>query len=144
MKPDFTKPSGLLLGLLYFFVLAILLLIVIAFNAKITGSISTYGVNKTVGWGWDILNWLPVFAIVSLLLYILGYLILFLCKATISKKLSVINLSLVLLSLFLSFFRGYDSMYMLNLLVPVLSVLVLFVNIGFAIGNSKAVKRNAA
>ena len=138
---NFSKPSGPLLGLLYFFVISILLVLLLFVVVNSAGSFSTYGVSKTVGWGWNIINWLPLISSLCLLLYILVYFILLLCKATVSKVLSILNLCLVIPLFPIILFP--DCCYTFTTLtwVPMLFVSVLFANIGFAIRYATTAKR---
>ncbi len=138
---NFSKPSGPLLGLLYFFVISILLVLLLFVVVNNAGSFSTYGVSKTVGWGWNIMNWLPLISSLCLLSYILAYFILLLCKATVSKVLSILNLCLVIPLFPIIFFPDYCYTFTTLTWVPMLFVLILFANIGFAIRYATTAKR---
>lgn len=141
MKPDFSKPTGPLLGLLYFFVISILLVLLLFVVVNSAGRFSTYGVSKTVGWGWNIMNWLPLISSLCLLSYILAYFILLLCKATVSKVLSILNLCLVIPLFPFILFPDYSYAFTTLIWIPMLCVLVLFANIGFAIRYATTAKR---
>jgi len=138
---NFSKPSGPLLGLLYFFVISILLVLLLFVVVNNAGSFSTYGVSKTVGWGWNIMNWLPIISSLCLLSYILAYFILLLCKATVSKVLSILNLCLVIPLFPIILFPDYCYTFTTLTWVPMLFVLILFANIGFAIRYATTAKR---
>lgn len=138
---NFSKPSGPLLGLLYFFGISIILVLLLFVVAQSTGSLSTYGVNKTVGWAWDLFNWVPFISLFGLLSYILAYFILLLCKATVSRILSILNLCLVIPLFPIILFPDYSYAYSALTLLPMLCVLVLLANIGFAIRYAITAKR---
>jgi hypothetical protein len=140
MKIDFSKPSGPLLGLLCIIVFLIGCLI-ITFLFQDGQVIGTYGVSKTVGWAWDICNLLPAAVMASTVIIFFGYLILWLCEARVNKIVSITNLILVIVSM-LSLFLNTLNICMVLFGIAVLSVLMVFVNIGFAIANAVAAKRN--
>lgn len=141
INPDFTKPTGPLLGLLYFFVISILLVLLLFVVVNNAGSFSTYGVSKTVGWGWNIMNWLPLISSLCLLWYILAYFILLLCRATVSKVLAILNLCLVVPLFPIILFPDCSYAFTTLTLIPMLCMLVLFANIGFAIRYATTAKR---
>ncbi|MFP9098330.1 hypothetical protein ACLI09_04690 [Flavobacterium sp. RHBU_24] len=141
MNINFSKPSGPLLGLMCIIVfLAVGLIILSLFQDY--PAIGTYGVNKTVGWAWDICNLLPVAVITFIIIFILGYLIMLLFKARVNKIVSMVNLVLLIVPLSFLFINKFDMNCFIFLGIGLLSVLMVFVNIGFAIANSMHSKRN--
>jgi len=140
MKIDFSKPTGPLLGLLCIIVFLIGGLVISSFFQEGL-AIGTYGVNKTVGWAWDICNILPAALMALVVIQILLYLILWLCKARVNKVVSINNLILVIVSM-LSLFTNTLNICMVLFGIAILSIIMVFVNIGFAIANAVRSKRN--
>lgn len=104
----------------------LLVLIAIILIISVTQiEVGVWGMNKTVGWAWDISNlfWSTLgFAFIIIPAF---YLILFFFKIKINKSLSIVQLSLLLLTL-LSF-TGMDSR--LTFLLTILSLVVFITNL---------------
>lgn len=88
-------------------------IVFLSFELNLVG---TWGVNKTVGWAWDITNFAPLVFIPVLIICLLGYCIMWMFKLKVNKVIALLNLSFLLLALGLIF--SYISFIMsLNALV---------------------------
>jgi len=70
--------------------------------AYLTGHQQTYGINKTVGWAYDISNQVFYTALIftfSQILFIIGYLILFLLRRKTNYFLSIAHFEIIILTL---------------------------------------------
>ncbi|AWH86255.1 hypothetical protein HYN59_14550 [Flavobacterium album] len=89
---DFRKPKTLLLSLLVTVIGAFIIILVLGISLG-SGSLGTWGMNKTVGWAWDLMNDLAaLLAIFSTLLFVFGYTFLWILKMRLNSIVSVINL----------------------------------------------------
>ncbi|MEK6152556.1 hypothetical protein WIW50_04825 [Flavobacteriaceae bacterium 3-367] len=113
-----------------FFLIILMLLIFIYF-----GGIGNVGINKTVGWAWDITNWIFFVKNGLWLLFIIGYGILALQKRCTNKNLSILHLILIVLTFFAEDILNIDLrlIFILNLI----SIAVFFMNFVWAIRNRK-------
>ena len=127
---DFKKPSGPLQLLLYV-LLALTVSVFIFFGSSKFG---TYGVNKTVGWAFDICSLVLLSVVVSVLIFILGYCILSLFKTRVNRLVSIIHTAIVLLIIYLLLILDvYNNYCTLQVLLSLISVIIFFINMGFAI-----------
>ena len=108
---DFSKPRVFVLSVL---TLGVILLLVSTLLAILyfTGSpsVGTYGVNKTVGWAWDITNYAPYIGAFVMVLCLLGYSVMWVLKFKVSKSISLINL----VSLIAALLLGSTSMIIMS------------------------------
>lgn len=127
---DFTKPKTFVLSIVI--ILIILLLASLSlFLLYTTGSDSagTYGVNKTVGWGWDITNYAPYTGLFVMVLCLLGYAIMWGLKFKVSKVISLVNL----VSLIAALLLGSTTMIIMSrypeLILSFIAFVMLIVNL---------------
>lgn len=89
---DFRKPRTLLLSL----VLALIGLLIISLVLGVLvrdGSLGSWGMNKTIGWAWDVMNdTAALLAIISTLLFVFGYTFLWILKMRLNNIVSILNL----------------------------------------------------
>ena len=96
--------------------------------AILFGDIKTFGVNKTVGWAYDISNETIFTAILftcSQILFIIGYLVLFLLRRKTNYLISIAHFELIILSLALLSYENFK----INIVLSVVSLILFFVNI---------------
>lgn len=77
--------------------LALLLALQIGILVLKSGSVGTWGVNKTVGWAWDFTNFLFL-ATPLLIVYLLTYLLFFVFKVKQQTILSLLSVILILIN----------------------------------------------
>ncbi|WP_417353445.1 hypothetical protein [Flavobacterium alkalisoli] len=131
---DFSKPRAFVLSVL---TLGVILLLVSTLLAILyfTGSpsVGTYGVNKTVGWAWDITNYAPFVALFVLILCLFGYIIMWVLKFKVSKVASLINLG----SLIVALAVGSTTMLIMSrlpeLILSLIAFVMLLVNFSFGV-----------
>lgn len=120
-----------------FLVLLIPLFFLIIFFWFNFGSSETWGMNKTVGWAWDLSNFnfihFPLY-----LLFLLGYLLLFILKIKTQFTLSAIHLFAIVIPLLI--FSNPKYVY-ITFYSTILSLLIFVANIILSIKNRK--KHNA-
>ncbi|MBS7255233.1 hypothetical protein [Flavobacterium branchiicola] len=118
MKKIFTEYMFLLLTVL--FALGFTL-------AYLFGNMESYGINKTVGWAYSINNQVLISLIFSFsqIIFILGYLIIFLLKRKTSFYISLAHFELIIITLALMSFENFIA----SLVTSVLSLLLFFVAI---------------
>lgn len=108
-----TKMFLVLLAPVLLFIVCIILFIVLD-DINLTG---TYGMNKTVGWAWELTS-LNVLAYPLYLVYLLGYAILFFAKIKTKYILSISHYLAIIVSF----------LYFESFLLESIKVLVLFVS----------------
>lgn len=98
-------------------------------------SIGTYGVIRTIGWAWEFSGVLPVVFMFTLLLSFLGYVIMYATKARYSKKVLILNITFLAVSVICSLFlKITDSLVFVLTIGLILSVmLMLYTNIIIAL-----------
>ncbi|WP_425077868.1 hypothetical protein [Psychroserpens sp. S379A] len=96
------------------FLLTVLLFVFIGYF----GGISNVGINKTVGWAWDITSWLYFIRVYFIPIFIIGYGILALMKYSTHRNLSIFHLILITLTLIL------DDMVSLTLSIVIILNLI--------------------
>lgn len=126
---NFSKPSTFLKVFFGVLILIILLLFVVYDGS----GIGTYGVNKTIGWGWEFTQTVPLLAAVSSVLSIVLYLILSLLKLKINKYVAVLHLLSILILSGYSILLAYGVGYYTALLLFVVSIVLLIINTAIAI-----------
>lgn len=127
---DFTKPKTFVLSIVIILIM-LLLASLSLFLLYSTGSdsVGTYGVNKTVGWGWDITNYAPYTGVFVMVLYLLGYAIMWGLKFKVSKVISLVNL----VSLIAALLLGSTTMVIMSrypeLILSFIAFVMLIVNL---------------
>lgn len=94
--------------------------------AYLFGDEHSYEINKTVGWAYDISNQVFYTALIftfSQILFIIGYLIIFLRRRKTNYYLSIAHFEIIILTLV--FFENF----IVDLIFCVLSIIVFFINI---------------
>lgn len=92
------------------------------------GNEQSYGINKTVGWAYDISNQVFYTALIftfSQILFIIGYLIIFLLRRKTNYYFSITHFEIIILTLALMHFENF----MVNMLFCGLSLILFFINI---------------
>jgi hypothetical protein len=97
------------------------------------GGIQNVGINKTVGWAWDITHYLFFAKIYFLPIYIVGYGILTLLKYLTHKNISKAHLILVILTFLVDDIFTIDLQ--LIIILNLISMVVFLLNFVWAIRN---------
>jgi len=127
---DFKKPSGPLLLLLYV-LLAIAVSRFIFFEPV---ELTAYGVSKTVGWAFNICSFVILSVVMSIIVFVLGYSILAMFKTRVNRIVSIVHTTIILITIALFLLlKFYNSCYILQVLLSVISVILFFINAGSAI-----------
>ena len=130
---DFTKPRTLLLSPLIALAASFAVLLIAFLFLSGSGSIGNYGVNKTIGWAWDLMNDIAALsAIASVLLYVFGYAILWMLRMQVNKTASIVNLCFLLALPVVYAVEPTDYGYVFTLLTASCIALLLVLNIVFA------------
>ena len=111
------------------FLLIILLLMIFTY----IGGNGNIGINKTIGWAWDISDWLFFARNGSWLIFIIGYGFLALLKYWTNKNLSKLHLILITLTFVADDILNIDLRLILTL--NVVSVVVFLMNFIWSIRN---------
>lgn len=111
----------------------LLLIILLLMIFTYFGGIGNVGINKTVGWAWDISNWVFFTKNGSWLISIIGYGILALLKYSTNKKLSILHLIFITLTFVAEDILNTDLRLVLTL--NLISVMVFLINLSWAIRN---------
>lgn len=125
---NFSKPKYPFLILAILLLSPIIYLIVreLLFEDTVVG---TYGVNKTIGWAWGLCNFMPVVFGFSVVTSVIGYGFLVLLKAKINSWITIVQM-LSLVFLLVSIYFGFCTT---GLIISILSLILFFINVGFAI-----------
>ena len=115
------------------FVLMILLYFI---NAFLTSE-KTIGINKTIGWAWDISYWSLFVSIISIPIFIIGYGLLAFFKYKTNKRLSIVHLIIVLITIILYSKALIGIILTLILLLQLTSFILFSMNIVWSIKNRK-------
>ena len=94
--------------------------------AYLFGDEHSYGINKTVGWAYNISNQVFYTALIftlSQILFILGYLIIFLLRRKTNYYISIAHFEIIILTLV--FFENF----IVNTIFSVLSITLFFANV---------------
>ncbi|KIO50702.1 hypothetical protein IW18_22390 [Flavobacterium hibernum] len=118
MKKVFTNYMFLLL--ISFFLLGFLL-------AYLFGDEQSFAVNKTVGWAYSISNeaMLNVFLTISQILFIFGYLIIFLLKRKTNYYISLAHFEIILVAFYSISFKNF----IVSVVLGAISIILFFINI---------------
>lgn len=105
-------------------------LILVAFSLLLNfGEATEYGVNKTVGWAYDISNHMYLNAILfpfCLILFLVGYLLLMILRRKTNYLLSITHLSLIFLSITATFVCYYAISNLFYLItIPLFFMIIL-------------------
>lgn len=114
MKKTFTE---------YMFMMTILIIILDYLISYLLGEEQFYGVNKTVGWAYDISNQIFYIAILfsfSKILFFIGYLIVFLLRRKTNFTMSIAHISLILLTILSIYLQNFFTSTIFCLLSMVL------------------------
>lgn len=129
---NFSKPKHLFYILLIVLLIPVIYLVVNALFSE-EAIIETYGANKTIGWAWDLCNFVPVIFGFSFIINVLGYGLLALIKARINRWITIIQVVSVLMAVIIWFMRHSCDFCTTVLIISVLTLILFFVNLGFAI-----------
>jgi hypothetical protein len=129
---NFSRPKHLFYLL---FILLLLSVIYLAVNAIYSEDaiIETYGVNKTIGWAWDLCNFVPLIFGFSFIVNVLGYGLLALIKSRINRWIIIIQMTSILMTIIIWFMRHSYDFCTTVLIISILTLILFFVNLGFAI-----------
>ena len=118
MKKVFTNYMFLLL--ISFFLLGFLL-------AYLFGDEQSFAVNKTVGWAYNISNeaLLNAFLAISQIIFIFGYLIIFLLKRKTNYYISLAHFEIILLAFYSISFKNF----IVSVILGAISIILFFINI---------------
>ncbi len=97
------------------------------------GKMGTYGINKTVGWAWDLLSINFSILIFSSILFLFTYLILSLLKYRINKIFILVHLVLMILIMVL--FMTISPLIIL--ILNILAIAIFFTNLVWTIIRAK-------
>ena len=103
---------------------------------------STIGINRTVGWAWDISNWIFYVKYGTWLLFLIGYGILALLKINTNLSLSILHLISILIILICGEYINYLLIIILSL--NLISIIVFFTNIFLSIRHRNKKEPNDA
>ncbi|RYJ44855.1 hypothetical protein [Flavobacterium beibuense] len=131
---DITKPRTFVLSIIAILTVLFLVLIslIIIFNFGMS-SFGNYGMNKTVGWAWDINNYAPFIALFALILCLLGYITMWILKFKVSKLTSLINLGSLILALAIGSITMIIMSRLPELILSLTAFIMLLVNFSFGI-----------
>lgn len=140
MKIDFSKPKTLVF-LLSAITLTLVLLTVVMVIVGHGDSIDYYyenntvgwGVNKTVGWAWDLYNFTPLFCFLTLVIFLSGYIILWISRVRLNGLISIFNIIVLLAMLVILPLNKLIDVWLIVLIAASLSVLLLLANTTFSI-----------
>lgn len=129
---DLRKPKTLLF--LPLLAITVSILAIILFTAiSYTGAVGTWGVNKTVGWAWEFADIASLLSILSIILFVIGYVILWILRMRLNKIVSIIQLSLLLALPAVWLFEHINYKYLLTFLTAFGVILFLIINTVLAI-----------
>lgn len=129
---DFRKPKTLVFSLLLA-AIAVLFVIVMFAVVSDNGLVGTWGVNKTVGWAFEFADMASVFSILSVLLFISGYIFLWIIRVHLNRIVSIVNFFLILALPIVWILEHINYKYLLTFLTASGVVVVLIINTIFAI-----------
>ncbi len=118
MKKIFTK---------YMFLLLISLFLLGFLLAYLFGDEQYYSMNKTVGWAFTVSNEiiLNIFLAISQILFIFGYLIVFLLKRKTNYYISLTHFEVIILAFYSISFENFN----VTLVIGVFSIILFLINI---------------
>ena len=111
----------------YMFLLLISLFLLGYLLAYLFGDEKFYSINKTVGWAFTVSNeiLLNVFLAISQILFIFGYLIIFLLKRKTNYYISLAHFELIILTFYSINFDNFN----VSLILGTLSIIMFLINI---------------
>lgn len=111
----------------YMFLLLISLFLLGYLLAYLFGDEQFYSMNKTVGWAFTVSNeiLLNVFLAISQILFIFGYLIIFLLKRKTNYYISLAHFELIILAFYSISFDNFN----VSLILGTLSIILFLINI---------------
>ena len=111
----------------YMFLLLISLFLLGYLLAYLFGDEKFYSINKTVGWAFTVSNeiLLNVFLAISQILFIFGYLIIFLLKRKTNYYISLAHFELIILAFYSINFDNFN----VSLILGTLSIIMFLINI---------------
>jgi cation transport ATPase len=114
------------------------LLVLISFGIFflfVSNESETFGINKTVGWQYDITNWLPFVKSIAILGFLFGYGLLMIFRKETNRNLSIVHLIIIwILGIWDSFFA---TSLLGTFIFYTASILVFLMNVGWAMRNTK-------
>lgn len=129
---DFRKPKTLFLSPLIAVITTILAIIVFVLISG-SGVVGTWGVNKTVGWAWDFADTASLLSIVSILLFVIGYMVLWILGMRLNKIVSIIHLCMLFALPVVWMVERINYEYLLTFLTALGGIIFLISNTIFAI-----------
>lgn len=140
MKIYFSKPKTLVV-LLSSITLVLVLLTAVIVIMRHGDSVDYYyenstvgwGVNKTVGWAWDLYNFTHFFCFLTLVISLSGYVILWISRVRLNRLVSVFNIIVLLAMLTILPLNKLINVWLIVLIAASLSVLLLLANTIFSI-----------
>ena len=94
-------------------------------------NVSNFGINKTVGWQWDIANWLPFIKAPSMMVVLVVYGVLMVLKKETNTSLSISHLVMIWILGLLDIFYSTESKYIFFLYIVSLLIFVVNVTLAF-------------
>lgn len=130
---DFRKPKTLLFSLLLTVIGACIIMLLLGILLR-GGSLGTWGMNKTVGWAWDIMNDMAaLLSIFSTLLFVFGYVFLWILRTRLNKIVSIVNLCFLLILPVVWATEHVNYEYLLTFLTAAVVIISCIINTVFAI-----------
>ena len=117
-------PKDILIWLLERGVFIVFLILLVVGLMYVVTLPETYGVNKTVGWAWDITNMRYWYGI-TWFIYFNGFLLLLLMRRPVNKYFSAAFL-LLLTATLLSFYYGFEAKYYLAIVTFIVFAVLFF------------------
>jgi len=139
---DFRKPKTLLIVPLIAFAASFAVLLIAFIFSAGSSSIGTYGANKTIGWAYQFSDIVTCIAVISFLLYILGYIILWMIQTQVNKTVSIINVCFLLLLPVIWIIEYANYQYLFTFITALGVMLSFIINSLFAI-TYKRMKQSA-
>ncbi|MEL1242666.1 hypothetical protein AAEO56_00215 [Flavobacterium sp. DGU11] len=130
---DFRKPKTLLLSPLIVIAASFAVFLIDFIFLAGNGSVGTYGVNKTIGWAWQIGEIVSVFSIISFVLFVFGYILLWIVGLRVNKIISIVNLCILLFLPVVWAIEHLRDEYMFTFLTAAGVIISLIINTVFAI-----------
>lgn len=119
---NFSKPTGPLLGLLYFFIVYVIAVVLFTLLIDIPFPYH-YGANKTVGWAYDACSLVHFMALVSLGTFVLVYLLMMIFRIKIYRIFSILNFIITITGTLYLFFKKEKANCLFFIDVNILSIL---------------------
>lgn len=122
---NFSKPTGPLLGLLYFFIVYVIVVVLFTLLILLTDIPFPYhyGANKTVGLAYDACSFVHFIALVSLGTFVLVYLLMMIFRIKIYRIFSILNFIITIAGTLYLFFKKEESNCLFFIGINILSIL---------------------